>query len=97
MPLRDWIDRYPGVKRLLEQPDDVLEGVSVEKPAAMPRHVYTMDHCAGETIRAGERVSFDGDRAVRWSPGTTFIGVALNHAEPGDTVRIQVSEVYFAH
>src|SRR5713101_7380619 len=27
MPLRDWIDRYPGVKRLLEQPEDVLEGV----------------------------------------------------------------------
>src|SRR5258706_9484071 len=33
MPLRDWINRYPGVKRLLEQPGDVLEGISVEPPA----------------------------------------------------------------
>ncbi len=96
MPLRDWIDRYPNVKRLMEQPDDVLEGVSTE-PYTAPRHVYTMDHRAGETIRVGERVSFDGDCAVRWSHGQTFIGIALTHAEPGDTVRIRVSEVYFAH
>ena len=33
MPLHDWIDRYPGVKRLLEQPEDVLEGLSVPQPA----------------------------------------------------------------
>ena len=96
MPLRDWIDRYPGVKRLLEQPEDVLEGVSVEPPA-MPRHVYTMEHCAGETVHVGEPVSFDGACAVRWVPGETRIGIALNHAEPGETVRIQISEVYFAH
>jgi hypothetical protein len=96
MPLRDWMDRYPGVKRLMEQPADVLEGVSVEPPA-MPRHVYTLDHCAGETIRVGERVSFDGECAVRWSPGKTPIGIALTHAEPGETVRIQISEVYFSH
>lgn len=96
MPLRDWIDRYPGVKRLLEQPGDVLEGVSVEPPA-IPRHVYTQELRAGETIRAGERVSLDGERAVRWSPGETPIGIALTHAEPGEPVRIRSSEVYFAH
>lgn len=96
MPLRDWIDRYPGVKRLLERPEDVLEGVSAEPPA-MPRHVYTMEHCAGETIHMGEPVSFDGACAVRWVPGETRIGVALSDAEPGETVRIQISEVYFAH
>ena len=96
MPLRDWINRYPGVKRLLEQPGDVLEGVSVEPPA-MPRHVYTLEACAGETIRAGERVRFDGEYAVHWSPGETPVGRALTHAEPGELVRIQVSEVYFAH
>ena len=96
MPLRDWIDRYPGVKRLLEQPEDILEGVSVERPE-IPRHIYTMEHCAGETIRVGERVSFDDTHAIRWLPGDTLVGIALTHAEPGETVRIQVSEVYFAH
>ncbi|MGE3538085.1 MAG: hypothetical protein AB7N91_11710 [Candidatus Tectimicrobiota bacterium] len=96
MPLRDWIDRYPHVKRLLEQPDDVLEGVSVE-PSTTPRHIYTLEHRAGETIRVGERVSFDGEHAVRWLRGETFVGIALTHAEPGDIVRIQVSEAYFAH
>ena len=96
MPLHDWIDRYPGVKRLLEQPEDVLEGVSVEPPAR-PRHVYTLDQCAGETIRVGDRVCLDGEYAVRYSPGTTLLGIALTHAEPGETVRIQISEVYFAH
>ena len=40
MPLRDWINRYPGVKRLLEQPGDVLEGVSVEPPAMPPPCLY---------------------------------------------------------
>lgn len=96
MPLRDWINRYPGVKRLLEQPGDVLEGVSVEPPA-MSRHIYTLEPCAGETIRAGEKVSFDGEYAVRWLPGDTLLGIALTHAEPGKPVRILVSEVYFAH
>jgi hypothetical protein len=96
MPLHDWIDRYPGVKRLLEQPEDVLEGVSAEQPA-MPRHVYTMEHCAGETIHVGDRVSFDDEHAIRWSPGDTLMGIALTHAEPGETIRIQVSETYFAH
>ena len=96
MPLRDWIDRYPGVKRLMEQPEDILEGVSVER-SEIPRHIYTMEHCAGETIRVGERVSFDNDHAIRWLPGDTLVGIALTHAEPGETVRIQVSEVYFAH
>jgi hypothetical protein len=90
------MDRYPGVKRLLEQPEDVLEGVSAEPPAT-PHHVYTLDHCAGETIRVGERVSFDGEYAVRWSPGQTPIGIALTDAEPGDTVRIHISEIYFSH
>lgn len=94
--MRDWIDRYPGVKRLLQQPEDVLEGVSVEPPA-LPRHVYTLEARAGETIRAGERVSFDGEYAVRWSPGEPLMGVALTHAEPGDTLRVEMSEVYFAH
>jgi hypothetical protein len=96
MSRRDWIDRYPGVKRLLEQPEDVLEGVSVE-PTALPRHVYTLDYCAGETIRVGERVSVDGECAVRWAPGRMPLGIALTPAAPGDTVRIQLSEVYFAH
>ena len=96
MPLRDWIDRYPGVKRLLQQPEDVLEGVSVEPPA-IPRHVYTLEARAGETIRVGGQVSFDGEHAVCWSPGDTLIGIALTHAEPGEPVRIQISEVYFAH
>lgn len=96
MSRRDWMDRYPGVKRLLEQPEDVLEGVSVE-PAAMSRRVYTLDHCAGETIRVGERVSVDGECAVRWAPGRMPLGIALTPAAPGDTVRIQLSEVYFAH
>jgi hypothetical protein len=96
MPLHDWMNRYPGVKRFLEQPGDVLEGVSVEPPA-MPRHVYTLEACAGETIRAGEKVRFDGECAVRWSPGETLLGMAITHAEPGELVRIQVSEVYFAH
>jgi len=96
MPLRDWIDRYPGVKRLLEQPEDVLEGVSVEPPA-MPHHVYIMEHRAGETIRVGEQVSFDGECAVRCCPGERPLGIALTHAEPGETVRIRISEVYFAH
>jgi hypothetical protein len=96
MPLRDWMHRYPGVKRLLEQPGDVLEGVSVEPPA-MPRHVYTMEACAGETIHADEKVSFDGEYAVCWSPGKTLIGKALIHAEFGEPVRILISEEYFAH
>jgi predicted RecA/RadA family phage recombinase len=96
MSLYDWIDRYPGVKRLLEQPDDVLEGVSVESNALL-RHVYTLDYCAGETIRVGERVSLDDECAVRWAPGKTLLGVALTQAAPGDTVRVQISEVYFAH
>lgn len=92
----DWLDRYPNVKRLIERPEDVLEGVSSEPPP-VARHVYTVDHCAGETIRVGQRVSFDDDSVVRWSPGQTLIGVALTHAEPGETVQIQVSEVYFPH
>ena len=97
MPLsHDWLDQYPHVKRLLEQPDDVLEGVSVE-PSPMPRHVYTLDHCAGEALRVGERVSFEGDYAVRWSPGQILVGIALTPAAMGESVRIQVSEVYFAH
>lgn len=96
MPLRDWLDRYPNVKRLMEQPDDVLEGVSAE-PYTAPRHVYTLDYCAGETIHVGERVSFDGEYAVRWSRGQAFVGIALTDAEPGESVQIQVSEVYFAH
>ena len=96
MSLRDWMDRYPGVKRLMEQPEDVLEGVSVEPPT-MSRYVYTLDYHAGEAIRVGERVSFDDECAVRWSPGKTLIGIALTHAEPGETVRIQIYEVYFAH
>jgi hypothetical protein len=96
MPLPDWMNRYPGVKRLLEQPGDVLEGVSVEPPA-MPRHVYTLEARAGEAIRAGEKVSFDGEYAVCWSPGETLLGMALTHAEPGEPVQIQVSEVYFTH
>jgi len=76
MSLRNWIDRSPGVKRLLEPSEDGREGVSVEPPA-MPRHVYTLDYGAGETIRV------DGASAVRWSPGTTLLGIALTHAEPG--------------
>ena len=96
MPLHDWINRYPGIKRLLEQPEDVLEGVSVEPPA-MPRHVYTLEVCAGETIRAGEKVRFDGEHAVLCSPGQRPIGIALTRAEPGEPVQIQISEVYFAH
>jgi hypothetical protein len=96
MPPYDWMDRYPGVKRLLEQPDDVLEGVSVESNALL-RHVYTLDYRAGETIRVGERVSLDDECAVRWAPGKTLLGIALTQAAPGDTVRIQISEVYFAH
>lgn len=96
MPWPEWIDRYPNVKRLLERPEDVLEGVSTERlPVA--RHVYTVDHYAGEPLRAGQRVSFEDDRVVRWSPGQTLIGVALTHAEPGDPVQVQVSEVYFSH
>ena len=96
MPPPNWIDRYPGVKRFLEQPGDVLEGVSVEPPAA-PRHVYTLECCAGETLRVGEKVRFDNECAVRWLPGETLIGIALTQAEPGETVQIQISEVYFAH
>ena len=72
------------------------KGWSVEPPAT-PRHVYTLDYCAGETIRVGERVRMDGEYAVRWSPGTTLLGIALTQAAPGESVRIQVSEVYFAH
>jgi hypothetical protein len=96
MPLHDWIDRYPGIKRLLEQPGDVLEGASVEPPA-MSRHVYTMEVCAGETIRAGEKVRFDGEQAVCRLPGERSVGVALTDAEAGQPVRILVSEAYFAH
>jgi hypothetical protein len=96
MPLRDWIDRYPAVKRLLEQPEDVLEGVSTEPPAP-PRHVYTLECCASETIRVGEKVRFDDEYAVLCSPGQRPVGIALTHAEPGDTVRILISEAYFAH
>jgi hypothetical protein len=96
MPPGDWINRYPGVKRFLEQPEDVLEGASVEPPV-MPRHVYTLAVCAGETLRAGEKVRFDGEYAVRCSPGERRIGVALTHAEPGESVRIQISEAYFSH
>jgi hypothetical protein len=92
----DWINRYPGVKRLLEQPEDILEGVSMEQPA-VARHVYTMEHCAGETIRVGDRVSFDDEYAIRWSPGYRLVGIALNHAEPGETIRIQISEVSNTH
>jgi hypothetical protein len=90
------MNRYPGIKHLLEQPDDVLEGVSVEPPAT-PRHVYTMEVCAGETIHTDEKVSFDGEYAVRWSPGRTPIGKALTHAESGEPVRILISEAYFTH
>ena len=96
MPLRDWIDRYPAVKRLLEQPEDVLEGVSMEPPA-MPRHVYTLECCAGETIRVDEKVRFDGEYAVLCLPRQRPVGIALTNAEPGETVRILISEAYFAH
>jgi hypothetical protein len=96
MPLRDWIDRYPAVKRLLEQPEDVLEGVSVE-PSTPLRHVYTLECCAGETIRAGEKVRFDDEYAVLCAPGQRPVGIALTHAASGETIRIQVSEAYFAH
>ena len=84
--MSDWIDRSPGVKRLLEPSEDEREGVSVEPPA-LPRHVYTLDYGAGATIRV------DGASAVRWSPGTTLLGIALTHAEPGDTIRMPISEV----
>lgn len=96
IPLPDWMHRYPGVERLLEQPGDVLEGVSVEPPT-IARHVYTLELYAGETIRAGERVRFDGEYAVRCSPGMTPLGIALTPAEPEESVCIQVSEAYFAH
>ena len=75
MSLRNWIDRSPGVKRLLEPSEHGREGVSVEPPA-MPRHVYTLDDGAGETIRV------DGAYAVRWSPGTTLLGSALTMPSP---------------
>ena len=96
MPLHDWIDRYPGVKRLLEQPEDVLEGLSVQPPASgytgassRPPHIYTAAYHVGERIQAGGRVSFDGEHIIRWSPGYRSLGVALNDAEPGETLRIQ--------
>ena len=96
MPLHDWIDRYPGVKRLLEQPEDVLEGLSVQQPvpgyagaSSRPPHIYTAAYCVGERIQAGERVSFDGEHIIRWSPGYRSLGIALNDAEPGETLRIQ--------
>ena len=54
MPLRDWIDRYPGVKRLLEQPGDVLEGVSTEPPA-MPAMSIRWNCFAGETSGLASR------------------------------------------
>src|SRR5262245_29956500 len=96
MPLHDWIDRYPAVKRLLEQPEDVLEGLSVHPPAsgytgASTRHppIYTPACGVGEDIHAGERISFDGEHIIRWSPGYRSLGIALNDAEPGETLRIQ--------
>lgn len=95
-PLPAWMHRYPGVEQFLEQPGDVLEGVSVEPPT-IARRVYTMELYAGETIRAGERVRFDGEYAVRCSPGMTPLGIALTPAEPEESVCIQVSEAYFAH
>ena len=61
----------------------------------MPRHVYTMEACAGEIIHADEKVSFDGEYAVCWSPGKTLIGKALTHAEFGEPIRILISEEYF--
>ncbi|HEY7492623.1 MAG TPA: hypothetical protein VIH59_16130 [Candidatus Tectomicrobia bacterium] len=94
MPLHDWLHRYPGVKHFLEQPEDVLEGVSTEPP---PRHVYTLKVCAGETIHAGEKVRFDGEYAVLCSPGQRPVGIALTDAETGESIRIQISEAYFAH
>jgi hypothetical protein len=96
MPLHDWIDRYPGVKRLLERPEDVLEGLSVQEPTSVhtsasrrPPHVYTAAYCVGERIHAGEKVSFDGEHIIRWSPGYRALGIALHDAEPGETLRIQ--------
>ena len=96
MPLHDWIHRYPGVKRLLEQPEDVLEGLSVQEPtpgytsaSSRPPHVYTAAYCVGERIQAGEKVCFDGEHIIRWSPGYRSLGIALNDAEPGETLRIQ--------
>ena len=96
MPLHDWIDRYPGVKRLLEQPEDVLEGLSVPQPApgyaVHPRGLpisILATYGVGERIQAGERVSFDGEHIIRWSPGYRSLGIALNDAEPGEPLRIQ--------
>jgi len=30
MSFADWLTKYPGVQRLLQQDDDIVEGVSVE-------------------------------------------------------------------
>ena len=94
--LPDWMQRYPGLAQFLQQPEDVLEGVSVEPPATS-RHVYTLDLLAGETIRAGERVCLEGDRVVHWAPGTRLLGIALARAEAGESVRVQISEVRVTH
>jgi hypothetical protein len=90
------MQRYPGLIHFLQQPGDVLEGVSVEAPAAS-RHVYTLDLHAGETIRPGERVCLEGDYVVHWSPGSRLLGIALTNAEAGEAIRVQISEVRFTH
>jgi len=77
------------VKRLLEQPGDVLEGMSVE-PSAMPRYVYTLDHCAGETIRVGERVSFDGESAICWSQGYSYMAQYAYGERIGRTAQLKL-------
>jgi hypothetical protein len=86
MSLRNWIDRFPGVKRLLEPSEDVREGVSVEPPAMPPPCLYAGLWC-GRDDPCGRRVccvlvpSHDAPRE------------RADHAEPGDTRRMPISEV----
>jgi len=57
MPLADWLYRYPGVAALLQQADDVLEGVSVEDlpPAARCRCQWEDCTEARATLAAREQ------------------------------------------
>lgn len=55
MSRTDWMQNYPGVAKLLQQEEDVLEGLSQEEgmPAAVPLPSWRRQQHHGEQGRRG--------------------------------------------
>jgi len=88
------IGRLVGVAKL-----DIKAG---ELGALALSGVYEMKLKDGETVEAGEGVYFDAvaGKATKTAPGagsaTTFsVGVAVSHAEAGESVFVRLSQVRF--